>query len=71
MNEKFTSPQEITQLNIEHYRNLLKTPLDEQARLTVERLLAAEKAKLAELTKRAASPAEKPPADHRGAERRR
>jgi hypothetical protein len=66
MNEKFTSPQEIIQLNIEHYSNLLKTPLDEQTRLTVEGLLAAEKAKLAELAKAAASPAEDLPAGAKG-----
>jgi len=55
MDEKFTSPHEIVQLNIEHYSNLLKTELDGETRLTVEALLAAEKAKLADLTKDAAA----------------
>lgn len=34
-------------LNIEHYRKLLRTDLDEQKRRTVEKLLADEEAKLA------------------------
>lgn len=66
MDEKFTSPHEIIRLNIEHYRNLLKTALDEQTRRTVERLFAEEKAKLAELTKRSSASAESPPANRSG-----
>ena len=68
MNEKFTSPHEIAQLNIEHYRSLLKTPLDEQTRLTVERLLAAEKAKLADLAKPTGTPPGSGPPDCCGAD---
>jgi hypothetical protein len=47
MGDKFTSPREIAQLNIEHYSKLLQTSLDEVTRTTVEKLLANEKAKLA------------------------
>ena len=67
MNEKFTNPGEIIQLNIEHYSNLLKTPLAEQTRLTVEGLLAVEKAKLADGIKHRADPGECKPADRCGA----
>ncbi len=48
MADDFTSPREIAQLNIEHFTRLLKSPLDEQTRKTVEGLLAAEMAKLAD-----------------------
>ena len=47
MGDKFTSPREIAQLNIERYSKLLQTSLDEVTRTTVEKLLANEKAKLA------------------------
>ena len=47
MGNKFTSPHEIAQLNIERYSKLLQTSLDEVTRTTVEKLLANEKAKLA------------------------
>ncbi len=40
----------IAQLNIEHYRRKLLTERDEAQRQTINRLLAAEEAKLAELT---------------------
>jgi hypothetical protein len=49
MADAFTSPREIAQLNIEHYSRLLRTPLDERTRITVEKLVADEKAKLANL----------------------
>ena len=49
MTDAFTSPREIAQLNIEHYSRLLQTPLDERTRMVVEKLLADEKAKLANL----------------------
>jgi hypothetical protein len=49
MGDDFTTPREIAELNIEHFSRLLRTSLDEQTRKTVERLLAEEKAKLAEL----------------------
>lgn len=49
MAEKFTSPREIAELNIEHFSKLLLAPLDENTRITVERLHAEEKAKLAKL----------------------
>jgi hypothetical protein len=49
MGDDFTTPREIAELNIEHFSRLLRTPLDEQTRKTVERLLTEEKAKLAEL----------------------
>lgn len=42
-----TSPRAIAELNIEHYRRVLETTLDERTRMTVERLLAEERAKLA------------------------
>ncbi|MGY8676228.1 hypothetical protein Q2941_00185 [Bradyrhizobium sp. UFLA05-153] len=51
MENSFTGPREIAQLNIEHYSRLLQTPLDERTRGTVERLLAEEKSKLANLPK--------------------
>jgi len=49
MADVFTGPREIAQLNIEHYSRLLRTPLDERTRIIVEKLLADEKAKLANL----------------------
>jgi hypothetical protein len=49
MADAFTSPRVIAQLNIEHYRSLLRTSLDERTRVTVEKLLADEEAKLASL----------------------
>ncbi|HVX77962.1 MAG TPA: hypothetical protein VHB49_17645 [Bradyrhizobium sp.] len=52
MQDKFTTAREIIELNIEHYRKLLQTALDEQTRKTVEKLLEAEKAKLADYVKR-------------------
>jgi hypothetical protein len=51
MADKFTSPREIAELNIEHYSKLLRTSLDEKTRALVERLLAEEKAQLAKLLK--------------------
>jgi hypothetical protein len=48
MSDKFTSSVEIAKLNIAHFSKLLRTPLDEQKRKIVERLLAKEKAKLNE-----------------------
>jgi hypothetical protein len=50
MNDDFASPRDIARLNIEHYGKLLSSPLDEQTRRTVEKLLADERAKLAELS---------------------
>lgn len=50
MGDEFTTPREIAELNIEHFTRLLETPLDDQTRQTVERLLAEEKAKLAALS---------------------
>jgi hypothetical protein len=46
MADDFTSPREIAELNIVHFTGLLRTPLDEQTRKTVKRLLAEEQAKL-------------------------
>ncbi|MGP8233470.1 MAG: hypothetical protein ACLQL2_12535 [Methylovirgula sp.] len=48
MGDEFTTPREIAELNIEHFSRLLQTALDEQTRKIVERLLAEEKAKLAD-----------------------
>lgn len=39
----------VARLNIEHYRKLLVTKLDEMKRRTLQRLLAEEEAKLASL----------------------
>ncbi len=50
MADDFTSPREIAELNIRHYRQLLEAPLDDQTRTIVERLLAQEIAALANLT---------------------
>ncbi|MDR3408887.1 MAG: hypothetical protein P4L68_10340 [Methylovirgula sp.] len=47
MADDFSSPRRIAELNIEHFTRLLQTPLDEQTRKIVERLLVAERAKLA------------------------
>ena len=44
-----SSPITIVQLNIDHYQRLLKTETDESKRPTIAKLLAEEKAKLAEL----------------------
>ncbi len=57
MADEFTSPREITELNVRHYKQLLETPLDDQTRTIVKRLLADEEARLAELLR-----VEKPPA---------
>jgi len=46
MADDFTSSRRIAELNIEHFTRLLQTPLDQQTRKTVERLLAEERAKL-------------------------
>jgi hypothetical protein len=48
MADKFTSPREIAELNIRHYKHLLDTPLDDQTRTIVKRLLAEEEVRLAE-----------------------
>ncbi len=48
MSNRFTSRAEIAMLNIAHFSKLLGTPLDEQKRNIVERLLANEKARLNE-----------------------
>jgi hypothetical protein len=42
-------PKSIAQLNIEHYRQLLATALDETKRQTIQKLLAEEEAKLAQI----------------------
>ncbi len=42
----------IARLNIEHYKKLLKEPMDDTKRNTVLRLLAIEENKLAELEAR-------------------
>lgn len=49
MPDDFTNPREIAELNIEHFTRLLRTPLDELTRATVERLLVEERQKLAQL----------------------
>ncbi len=41
MADDFSSPRRIAELNIEHFTRLLQTPLDEQTRKIVERLLVA------------------------------
>ncbi len=64
MSDVLTNPTTLARLNVEHFSRLLQTPLDEQKRTVVERLLAQEKAKLdaigrtarAGATIRAASP---------------
>ena len=45
-----TSARTIIELNIQHYRNLLKTTTDESKRGTIARLLAEEEAKLLKLS---------------------
>jgi hypothetical protein len=45
-------PEQITKLNIEHFRKLLQTEADAKRRAVIERLLAEEEAKLASLKKR-------------------
>jgi hypothetical protein len=47
-----TSPITIVQLNIDHYRKLLKNEIDESRRQTIAKLLAEESAKLAKLLAR-------------------
>jgi len=47
-----TSARTIIELNIKHYRNLLKSETDASKRQTIERLLAEEEAKLAKLPPR-------------------
>jgi hypothetical protein len=47
-----SSVRTIIELNIKHYRNLLKTETDASKRQIVARLLAEEEAKLAKLSKR-------------------
>jgi hypothetical protein len=42
-----TDPREIAKLNVAHYRKLLQSPLDEERRQIVEKLLAEELNKLA------------------------
>ena len=44
------SVRTIIELNIQHYRNLLKTTTDVSKRQTIARLLAAEEAKLLKLS---------------------
>jgi hypothetical protein len=44
-----TSARTIIELNIKHYRDLLKNETDASKRQTIERLLAEEEAKLAKL----------------------
>lgn len=44
-----TSARAIIELNIKHYRDLLKTETDPSKRRTIERLLLEEEAKLAKL----------------------
>lgn len=46
----------VAELNIEHYRKLLLTDIDEVKRETVKKLLSAEEAKLAHLIKRKKMP---------------
>jgi hypothetical protein len=46
-----TDAKIIIELNIKHYRGLLRTETDAAKRQTIERLLAEEEAKLAKLTK--------------------
>ena len=48
--------QDRSQLNIEHYRKLLLSDLDDVKRSTAMQLLAAEEAKLAEFSKVPAKP---------------
>ena len=43
--------RKVAQLNIEHYRRLLQTETDEAKRKTIARLLAAEEALLASVSK--------------------
>ena len=47
-----TSAREIVELNIRHYRNLLKTETDPKKRQTIAQLLAEEMARLARLKAR-------------------
>jgi len=44
-----TSARTIIELNIKHYRDLLKSETDASKRRTIERLLAEEEAELAKL----------------------
>jgi hypothetical protein len=43
------SARAIIELNIKHYRDLLKSEMDASKRQTIEKLLAEEEAKLAKL----------------------
>lgn len=45
-----SSAQMIVELNIKHFRNLLKTEADPQKRATIRMLLAEEEAKLVKLS---------------------
>lgn len=58
-----TSAREIVELNIRHYRNLLKAETDPKKRQTIAQLLAEEEATLAVLKAR-----ERRDADARGPE---
>jgi hypothetical protein len=49
MNPSGTSARTIIELNIAHYRNLLKDEADASKRRTIAKLLAEEEAKLAKL----------------------
>jgi hypothetical protein len=49
MPDRQTSPREIVELNIAHYKRLLETQLDATTRATIEKLLAEEKSKLGNL----------------------
>ena len=51
MSVKSTGPREIAELNIEHYRKLLQTSLDDERRKVIEKLLAEELDKLAKYSK--------------------
>lgn len=50
MRDAFAGRREIARLNIEHYGWLLQSDPAEQKRTSIERLLAAEKARLARLS---------------------
>ncbi len=54
-----TSAREIVELNIRHYRDLLKAETDPKKRQTIARLLAEEEAKLAMLKARERRDADK------------
>jgi len=52
MSDKFTGRAEVAMLNISRFSELLRTPLDEKKRSTVESLLADEKIKLSATLRR-------------------